>query len=100
MNENPEQQTAEDVLRSSELTARLLRRLTASPGMIDLRMPQRNHARLLALPARAVSLYDELMTRYGLDDGSAESQSLVMEQPWLLNVNAYLTNNNSFSSTI
>lgn len=100
MNENPDQITLEDVLQSSELTARLLRRLTVSPGIIDVRMLRQLPARLVGWIARRNPLLDELSARYSVDEGSAtENQPLVMEQPWMVNINAYLTNENSFSST-
>jgi hypothetical protein len=99
MNEDTDQITAQDVLQSSELTARLLRRLTASPGIIDIQMLRQIPARLMGLLAPLVSLFDDLIARYGIDDGSMGSQPLIMGQPWMQNVNAYLTNYNSLSST-
>ena len=98
MNEDTEKATA-DVLQSSELNARLLRRLTASPGVIDVQMLRQIPARLIGSTAPVVSLFDELMARYSIDDGSTGNQPLIMEQPWMQNVNSYLTNYNSFSST-
>ena len=99
MNEDTDQITAQDVLQSSELTARLLRRLTASPGIIDIQMLRQIPARLMGLLAPLVSLFDDLIARYGIDDGSMGSQPRIMGQPWMQNVNAYLTNYNSLSST-
>jgi hypothetical protein len=99
MNEDKDRATALDVLQSSDLNARLLRRLTASPGVIDVQMLRQIPARLMGLLAPLVSLFDDLMARYGIDDGSMGNQPLIMEQPWMQNVNSYLTNYNSFSST-
>jgi hypothetical protein len=99
MNEGTEKATAQDVLQSSELNARLLRRLTASPGVIDVQMLRQIPVRRMGSPAPLVSLFDELTARYGIDDGSMGNQPLVLEQPWIQNVNSYLTNYNSFSST-
>lgn len=99
MNENPDHTTVEDVLQSSELTARLLRRLTLSPGVIDLQMLRQAPARLAGWIARQNPLLDDLLARYSIDDRQAAgNQPLVMEQPWMVNINNYLTNNNSFSS--
>lgn len=99
MNENDDQITTQDVLRSSELTARLLRRLTGSPGVIDIQMPRQLYARLTEWLAHSVSLLDDLTARYSIDDGSrAGNQPLIMEQPSMVNINAYLTSN-SFTST-
>ena len=101
MNENPNQETtAQDVLQSSELTARLLRRLTVSMGVIDVAKLRQTPARMAAWMIRPTQLLDDLRTRYGIDDDSMiESPPLVMEQPWMVNINSYLTNYNSFSST-
>lgn len=93
--------TAQDVLQSSELTARLLRRLIVSMGIIDVVKLRQAPARLAAWMIRSTQLLDDLRTRYGLidDDSVRESPPLVMEQPWMVNINSYLTNYNSFSST-
>ncbi|HEX8920088.1 MAG TPA: hypothetical protein VF766_01340, partial [Pyrinomonadaceae bacterium] len=101
MTEHPNQASAQDVLQSSALTARLLRRLTVAQGIIDVVKLRQAHARLAAWGIRATSLLDDLRTRYGLDDDDSrmESPPLVMEQPWMVNINSYLTNYNSFSAT-
>jgi hypothetical protein len=91
---------AQEVLQHSELTARLLRRLTVSPGVIDAQTLRQFAARLAGGITRTLSLLDDLMARYGIDAPSTiESPPLLMEQPWMVNINAYLTNYNSFSST-
>jgi hypothetical protein len=102
MSEQQEQSNAEaqEVLQRSELTARLLRRLTVSPGVIDAQMLRQFAARLAGGITRTLSLLDDLMARYGVDDHlTIESPPLLMEQPWMVNINAYLTNYNSYSST-
>jgi hypothetical protein len=101
MNENSEQTAARDVLQSSELTARLLRRATVSPGLLDTTMLRQVLARLAGWDARPASLFDELRSRYRIDDDSIDvDEPLLMEQSWMANINAYLTNSTSFSSTI
>lgn len=102
MSERQEQTNtqAQEVLQHSELTARLLRRLTVSPGIIDVRTLRQIAVRLAGGITRTLSLLDDLMARYGIDDHlMIENPPLVMEQPWMVNINAYLTNYNSFSST-
>ena len=100
MNENPNQATAQDVLQSSELTARLLRRLTVSLGIIDVVTLRQARSRLATWIIRSSALLDDLRTRYGIaDDSVIKSPPLVMEQPWMVNINSYLTNYNAFSST-
>ena len=99
MNEDTDQATARDVMQSSALTARLLRRLTASPGIIDVQMLRQIPARPMGLLASLVSMFDDLMARYGIDDGSKGNQPLIMGQPWMQKVHAYLTTYSSFSST-
>jgi hypothetical protein len=100
MSEHSDQISAAEFLESSELTARLLRRLTSSPGVINIQEIFETYARLSAFTTRARRLLDDLLTRYSIDDGSAPgSLPLVMEQPWMLNLNTSLTNSNSFLST-
>src|SRR4051812_36994743 len=101
MNENSEHTATRDVLQSSELTARLLRRTNISPGLLETTMLRQILARLARYYSRPVSLFDELRSRYRIDDDSIDAEDpLVMEQPWPANIYAYLTNSNSFSSTI
>jgi hypothetical protein len=101
MNQNPEQAAVQDLLQSSELTARLLRRLTDMPGIMDTAMVRRVMARLAGSVTRSPTLFDDLTARYRIDDGSnAGIDPLVMEQPWIMNISAYLANENSFSSTV
>lgn len=100
MPEHSDHTTAVDFLESSALTARLLRRLSASPGVIDIQDILRTYARLAEWSSHARLLLDDLLARYSIDDGSAVSNlPLVTEQPWMLNLNTYLTNRNSFLST-
>jgi hypothetical protein len=100
MSEHSDQTSGADFLQSSELTARLLRRLTSSPGVINIQEIFKTYARLSAFTTRTRLLLDDLLTRYRIDDGSAlGSLPLVMEQPSMLNLNTYLTNSNSFLST-
>lgn len=101
MNENSEQKATQDFLQSSELTARLLRRATSSPGVIDTTMLRQVLSRVAGWGTHTASLFDDLMSRYSIDDGSIDADNaLLMEQPWAAHINAYLTNNNTFSSTI
>jgi hypothetical protein len=101
MNENSEQTAIHEVLQSSELTARLLRRANISPGVLDTTMLRQVLARLAEWVEPPASLYDELMAQYRIDDDSLDvDDPLVMEQSWMANINAYLTNSSSFSSTI
>jgi hypothetical protein len=89
-----------DFLEPSPLTARLHRRLSSSPGVIDIQDILKTYARLTKWASRARLLIDDLLARYSVDDGSAPGNlPLVTEQPWMLNLNTYLTNRNSFSST-
>ena len=89
-----------DFLEPSALTARLHRRLSSSPGVIDIQDILKTYARLTKWAAHARLLIDDLLTRYSIDDGSAPGNlTLVTEQPWMLNLNTYLTDRNSFSST-
>jgi hypothetical protein len=68
--------------------------------VINIQQIFETYARLTAWTTRARLLTDDLLTRYSIDDGSAPgSLPLVMEQPWMLNLNTYLTNSNSFLST-
>jgi hypothetical protein len=91
---------AQEVLQSSELTARLLRRLIVSPGIIDMRTLRQFASRMTVSFTRTLSLLDDLLARYGIDAPSViENQPLLMEQPWMVNINAYLTNYNSYSFT-
>ncbi|HXI24700.1 MAG TPA: hypothetical protein VNG71_12615 [Pyrinomonadaceae bacterium] len=90
---------AQEVLQASELTARLLRRLIVSPGIIDVRKLRQFAARMTVGIARTFSLLDDLIARYGIDSATIENTSLVMERPWMVNINAYLTNYNSYLST-
>ena len=100
MPEHSEHTSAADVLESSELAARLIRRLTSSPGVIDTRSILKTYARLTEWFTHAHPLLNDLLTRYNIEDGSAlRSLPLVADQPGMLNINTYLTNNNSFSST-
>jgi hypothetical protein len=93
----PEQSAETDVLQLSELAVRLLRRLTASPGVIDTQGLLRTHARLTGW-SRAQPLLHQVLTRYSSDDGSAPGNlALVKDQPPMLNLYTYLTNN-SFST--
>ena len=90
---------AQEVLQSSELTARLLRRLIVSPGILDMRTLRQFASRMTVAITRTFSLLDDLLARYGIDDRSAiENPPLLMEQPWMVNINAYLTNYNSYLS--
>lgn len=101
MGDDSEQAATRDALQSSELTARLLRRADVSPGVLDTAVLRRILARLAGWVERPASLFDELMFRYRIDDDSIYADgALVMEQPRTANVNAYLTNSNSFFSTI
>ncbi len=101
MDKNSEQRATQDILQTSELTARLLRRLTDAQGVIETTMLRQVLARLAGWAAHRGTLFDDLMARYRLDDGSVDVNGpLVMEQPWTLNINAYLTSDNSSSSTI
>jgi hypothetical protein len=94
-------------LESSALTARLHSRLSSSPGVIDIQDILKTYARLTRWAAHARLLIDDLLAKYGIDDGSVPGNlPLATEQPWLLNLNTYLTNRNtyltsrtSFSST-
>ncbi len=100
MPEDTEHTSAEDVLQSSELAARLLRRLVASPGVIDTQRVFKTYARLTEMITHAHPLLHDLLVRYYIDDDSAvQNLPLVMDQPWMLNLNTYLTNNNSYSSS-
>ncbi|HXQ38038.1 MAG TPA: hypothetical protein VN843_28785, partial [Anaerolineales bacterium] len=100
MPENAEHKSTADVLQSSELAARLLRRLIASPGVIDTQRLFRTYARLTELITHAHPLLQDLLARHSIDDDSAgQNLPLVMDQPWLVNLNTYLTNNSSISST-
>jgi hypothetical protein len=99
MPEYAERTSAEDILRTSELAARLLRRLIA-PGVIDTQRLYKTYARLTGLIAHAHPLLHDLLARYGVDDDSTlQHLPLVNDQPWMLNVNSYVANNSSFSST-
>ena len=53
MPEHIEPKSAEEVLQSSELAARLLRRLIASPGVIDTQRVFKTYARLTELITHA-----------------------------------------------
>ena len=85
---------------TSELAARLFRRLIASPGVIDTQRLYRTYARLTEFITHAHPLLHDLLSRYGVDDDSTlQSLPLVNDQPWMLNLNTYVANNSSFSST-
>ena len=100
MSEHTERTSVEDVLQSSELAARLLRRLIASPGVIDTQRLFRTYARLTEMITHAHPLLHDLLARYTIDDDSTlQNLPLVADQPWMLNLNTYLTNNNSSSSS-
>ena len=89
-----------DVLQSSELAARLLRRLTTSPGVIDTQRLFKTYARLTEVISHAHPLLHDLLARYFInDDSTVQILPLVNDQPWMLNLNTYLTNNSSVSST-
>ena len=89
-----------DVLQSSELAARLLRRLTTSPGVIDTQRLFKTYARLTEVITHAHPLLHDLLARYFInDDSTVQNLPLVNDQPWMLNLNTYLTNNSSVSST-
>ena len=89
-----------DFLESSELNARLLRRLTSSPGVIDTQDILRVYTRLTKSTTRARLVLNDLLARYSVDDGSTrQNLPLVTEPPWMLNLNTSLTNSNSFLST-
>jgi hypothetical protein len=95
-----EHTSPQDVLQSSELAARLLRRLVASPGVIDTRRVFKTYAHLTKFITQGHPLLHDLLARYSIDDESAaQNLPLVMDQPWMLNLNTYLTNNSSSSST-
>jgi hypothetical protein len=100
MSEHSERTSAEDVLQTSELAARLLRRLTTSPGVIDTQRLFRTYARLTEVITHAHPLLHDLLARYFIaNDSTLQNLPLVMDQPWMLNLNTYLTNNSSVSST-
>ena len=81
----------------SELAARLFRRLTTSPGVIDTQRLFKTYARLTAVITHP--LLHDLLARYFIDvDSSVQNLPLVNDQPWMLNLNTYLTNNSSVSS--
>jgi len=85
---------------TSELAVRLLRRLIASPGVIDTQRLFKTYARLTQMVTHAHPLLHDLLARYRVDDDSTlQDLPLVMDQPWMLNLNTYLTNNSSVSST-
>ena len=89
-----------DVFQSSELAARLLRRLTTSPGVIDTQRLFKTYARLTEVITHAHPLLHDLLARYFIDvDPTLQNLPLVNDQPWMLNLNTYLTNNSSVSST-
>jgi len=89
-----------EFLESSALSARLQHRLSSSSGVIDVQDILKTYARLTKWASRARLLIDDLLAKYTIDDGSAPGNlPLVTEQPWMLNLNTYLTNRNSFSST-
>ena len=95
-----ERTSAEDALQSSELAARLLRRLTASPGVIDTQRLYKTYARLTKMITHAHPLLHDLLARYFIaSDSTLQDLPLVMDQPWMLNLNTYLTNNSAVSST-
>ena len=90
----------EDSEPTSELAVRLLRRLIASPGVIDTQRLFKTYARLTQMVTHAHPLLHDLLARYHVDDDSTlQDLPLVMDQPWMLNLNTYLTNNSSVSST-
>ena len=92
--------SAEDVLRSSELAVRLLRRLVVSPGVIDTQRLFKTYARLTEVLTHTHPLLHDLLARYYVDDDSTpQNLPLVMDQPWMLNLNSHLANNSSVSST-
>ena len=100
MSEHTERTSAEDVLQSSELAARLLRRLIASPGVIDTQRLFKTYARLTEVITHAHPLLHSLLARYFIEtDSTVQNLPLVTDQPWMLNLNTYLTNNSSVSST-
>jgi hypothetical protein len=99
MPEYTERTPAEDILGGSELAARLLRQLIA-PGVIDTQRLYKTYARLTELITHAHPLLHDLLARYGVDhDSTLQNLPLVNDQPWMLNVNSYVANNSSFSST-
>ena len=82
---------------TSELAARLFRRLTTSPGVIDTQRLFKTYARLTEVITHP--LLHDLLARYFIDvDSSVQNLPLVNDQPWMLNLNTYLTNNSSVSS--
>jgi hypothetical protein len=100
MPEHPDQISALDFLQSSELTARLRRRLVSSPGVINIQGIFKIYARLTEWTPHTRLLRDELLARYSAGVGStSQNLPLVTEHPWMLNLDTYLTNSNSFSST-
>jgi len=100
MTEYSEHISAADVLESSELAARLIRRLTSPPGVINTRGVVQRYARLTEWIPLAHPLLHDLLRRYSIDDGSSfRSLPLVTDAQSQLNVNAHLTNNNSLLST-
>ncbi|HKU75442.1 MAG TPA: hypothetical protein VJR02_16135 [Pyrinomonadaceae bacterium] len=100
MPEDTERTSAEDVLQSSELAARLLRRLVASPGVIDTQRVFKTYTRLTEFITHTHPLLQDLLARFSIDDDSGgQNLPFVMDQQWMLNLNTYLTNNNSYSSS-
>ncbi len=100
MPEDTEPTSAEDVLQSSELAVRLLRRLVASPGVIDTQRVFKTYARLTEFITHTHPLLQDLLVRFSIDDDSVrQNLPFVTDQPWMLNLNTYLTNNNSYSSS-
>ena len=87
-------------MQSSELAARLLRRLVASPGVIDTQRVFKTYARLTEFITHTHPLLQDLLARFSIDDDSAaQNLPFVTDQSWMLNLNTYLTNNNSYSSS-
>jgi hypothetical protein len=99
MSEHTERTSAEEVLQASELAARLLRRLIA-PGVIDTQRLYKTYARLTEMITHAHPLLHDLLARYSIAANSTlQNLPFVNDQPWMLNVNSYVANNSSFSST-
>ena len=96
MTEQPEQ----DVLQTSKLADRLFKRLTTSPGVIDIQGLLKRYQRLTERVTKAHILLENLLTRYAVDDVSAvQHLPLASDQSWKLNLNTYLTNSTSIFST-
>src|SRR3954463_13664901 len=99
MRDFPEQTDAQPAYATqpSALRERLVRLLTAPVGVIDVRYAQQKYARIAEWLDKRSALLERLQARYGVGEGFADNQPLLMQEQ-LEAVNFHSTTFQSFST--